>query len=515
MADESAEDVETKDESVSPDSELSDAIDSDRHLLELRKLQEPARLSDLIFTLLSPKTLPHLLLLIMATLAAHIVSSIDGGLAIGLAAFIGFTIGYALTAILQRFPIIAKWSRFPEAEEASTGVGDMLSKAVFGTIACWLVPLLLSIPVTLAILYLLYGPLENHVNSIAIAMGGMFLLWSAGQAYSFSSSTRLTLDSWLPESKRTDEKKARTKTSATAHVTIVMVAAGVLFWIIILGMREDGVGFGEIIAALGYLVVVGAVQALVLWRTKETRAKVGKIRGASTRAYLWGLILQLLVAYHLLATWRRFSTGGFSISVVIEELILMIITIIGAIWAISSTGVRKESVLFTRDNALFWGLSFGFGYAATISMLATTISTTGSQSSLSAAIGLGHFVTAATLVWLHIRRLESFADTASGEQDLSEDEEDADDEDQDEERSEVDESDSDSDDWDEAGWKDPDDVIDDSTSSIQGADVDWQNDGEDDEDDLDAGVEEDDLDGEAEDEDADDDEIELVDLGDD
>ncbi len=466
MADEGEDAPEEGEDPDEDDTDFSEAIDSERHLHELMRAEEPARLSDLIFTLLSPKTLPHLLLLILATVAAHIFASMDNGLTIGIAVFLGFTTGYALTAILQRFDLISKWSRFPESEEPSAGIGDMLRKVVLGTIACWLVPLSLSVPVAAVILMLLHGPLSDYVEPIAIGIGGMFLLWSAGQAYSFSTSTRLTLDSWLPQSKRTDGKKARTKTSATAHVTVVMVTAGVLFWIIILGMREDGIGFGEILAALGYLVVVGGVQALVLWRTSQTRAKVGRIRGVATRAYLWGLILQLLVAYHLLATWRRFSTGGFSISVVIEELILMIITVIGAIWGISSTGVRKESVLFTRDNALFWGLSFGFGYAATISMLAATISATGSQASLSVAMGLGHAVTAATLVWIHIRRLESFADGHTPEAGEGDDDE----------GSEVDEDGNGSDDWDEAGWKSPDDVVDDSTSSIQGADVDWEDD---------------------------------------
>ncbi len=494
MADDEEGIPEEGDESDDDNPDFSEAIDSEHHLLELRKSGEPARLSDLVFTLLSPKTLPHLLLLILATVAAHIFANMDNGLSIGLAVFIGFTIGYALTAILQRFDLISKWSRFPESEGPSAGVGGMLRKTVLGTMACWLVPLSLSVPVAAIILMLLYGPLSDYVEPLAIGIGGMFLLWSAGQAYSFSSSTRLTLDSWLPQSKRTDEKTARTKTSATTHVTIVMVVAGVLFWVIILGMREQGIGFGEILAALGYLVAVGGVQALVLWRTSQTRAKVGKIRGVAPRAYLWGLILQLLVAYHLLATWRRFTTGGFSIGVVIEELVLMIITVIGAIWGISSTGVRKESVLFTRDNALFWGLSFGFGYAATISMLAATISSTGSQASLSVAIGLGHFVTAATLVWIHIRRLESFADGHTSVA-VVEDEN---------EGSEADGNEPGSDDWDEAGWKNPDDVVDDSTSSIQGADVDWEN--RDDEDDD--GDEDDDLD-EGED---DDEEIELVDL---
>ena len=178
----------------------------------------------------------------------------------------------------------------------------------------------------------------------------------------------------------------------------------------------------------------------------------------------------------------------------------MIITVIGAIWGISSTGVRNESVLFTRDNALFWGLSFGFGYAATISMLAATISATGSQASLSVAMGLGHAVTAATLVWIHIRRLESFADGHTSEAGVEDENEEP----------EGDENEPGSDDWDEAGWKSPDDVVDDSTSSIQGADVDWENDDEDDSDESEGNDDEDDSDGDEEDDD--DEEIELVDL---
>jgi hypothetical protein len=82
---------------------------------------------------------------------------------------------------------------------------------------------------------------------------------------------------------------------------------------------------------------------------------------------------------------------------VIEELILMVITVLLAIWSLASRNVSRGGKLFTSNNALFWGLAFGFGYAGSIAML-TSMSGSGN---LAKTMAIGHIITAITILILH------------------------------------------------------------------------------------------------------------------
>ena len=125
---------------------------------------------------------------------------------------------------------------------------------------------------------------------------------------------------------------------------------------------------------------------------------------------------------------------------IVEEFILMIITVIAAIWSLAKDTHRRGFKLFTKQNAIFWGLSFGVAYSGSIAM----ISVLGSRMSdgvidsigMSATIGIGHLITAATMMWIHawrIGQLSRWLDTAREEQDEGDDELDSDVSDEDEE----------------------------------------------------------------------------------
>jgi hypothetical protein len=83
--------------------------------------------------------------------------------------------------------------------------------------------------------------------------------------------------------------------------------------------------------------------------------------------------------------------------------------------------------LFTQQNAIFWGLSFGVAYSGSIAM----ISVLGSKMSdgvidsigMSATIGIGHLITAITMMWIHawrIGQLSRWLDNARDEHDNEE-----------------------------------------------------------------------------------------------
>jgi len=82
----------------------------------------------------------------------------------------------------------------------------------------------------------------------------------------------------------------------------------------------------------------------------------------------------------------------------------MAATVVLAIWALSSRSVKRGGKMFTTENALFWGLSFGFGYAGSIAMI-TRIA----EGSLATTMGVGHLVTALTLLFIHRAALSGHA----------------------------------------------------------------------------------------------------------
>ena len=104
----------------------------------------------------------------------------------------------------------------------------------------------------------------------------------------------------------------------------------------------------------------------------------------------------------------------------------MVLAVVMAIWALSSRGVKKGSKLFSSENALFWGLAFGFGYAGSIAMITQLTS-----GNLATTMGFGHLVTAGALVLMHpavITRHNTMLASTSGEKEtdseqLSEDSE--------------------------------------------------------------------------------------------
>ena len=57
------------------------------------------------------------------------------------------------------------------------------------------------------------------------------------------------------------------------------------------------------------------------------------------------------------------------IQIFFEELSLMIFTVFIAIWSMTNKGFKSKLKLIDENNALFWGLAFGYAYAGSVAML--------------------------------------------------------------------------------------------------------------------------------------------------
>jgi hypothetical protein len=77
-----------------------------------------------------------------------------------------------------------------------------------------------------------------------------------------------------------------------------------------------------------------------------------------------------------------------------------------AIWSLASRDVSRGGKLFTSENALFWGLAFGFGYAGSIAMI-TNLSDSIGGGNLATTMAIGHLVTAITIIMIHPKVLRN------------------------------------------------------------------------------------------------------------
>jgi hypothetical protein len=81
----------------------------------------------------------------------------------------------------------------------------------------------------------------------------------------------------------------------------------------------------------------------------------------------------------------------------IEEGLLMIITIFFAVTSMINRGKKKGIDIFGGRSAIFWGISFGYLYAGSISSL-TILSEQLTESSLLQTTAIGHIITALVIL---------------------------------------------------------------------------------------------------------------------
>ena len=173
-----------------------------------------------------------------------------------------------------------------------------------------------------------------------------------------------------------------------------------------------------------FAIAAIAIQAILFWYTTERRVIDSERKDTASFGFAWGLFMQLFVTWHLLSALRRFMDDGLGVLLIVEEFVLMVMTVIAAIWRLAKETHRRGFKLFTKQNAIFWGLSFGMAYSGSIAMIAVLGSKLGDDVGMgvigmSATIGIGHLITAGTMMWIHawrIGQLSRWRDTARDEQ---------------------------------------------------------------------------------------------------
>jgi hypothetical protein len=331
----------------------------------------------------SPTTLPHLLAMILATGALYVVMKIDflGSESVGGVVFLSLTITYCFAAIVTP----TKLGRMI-FEVRDKGKGIISSSYWRRSVFSLMIVAMFSASISLLIISNLE---EGGMNKITWGLAIFFIFLSVVQAFSLSFG-------WFSYGKR-KSNKIRASRASEAYTAFRVIISLVLFMPLVwwfgydAGQMSDG-GMIEHASWLIFIIVVATTVIIADKITKPLRQAVD-VDGLVIDRVVF--LVALTACWHLLSAWRRNpllveETTG---SMILEEGLLMGITILLSVWSMANRNNKKGRSMFQGQSAVYWGIGFGYLYAGSISSLSAI-----SNGSLLTTTASGHVLTAIVML---------------------------------------------------------------------------------------------------------------------
>ena len=336
----------------------------------------------------NPSTFPHILLMIFLSsiLYALMKSGIFGLEENGSVIFLSLAISYILIA-LSNYTFIGKIFNI---DDQIRGVFN------FQYLKLSVLPIFFVGLIVLFILLMIKSQTVIDEKNIGIFMVSLFLLMSIGQSISIIAggvnlSNRKSL--------KIRAAKIGGLHSSTRALTIAMIFSP-LIWFLGYTAEETG-GISEYITfswLMRILFLIFLIFTVVfIDRFTVERRNSSDIDGKARDRFM--MVILIFCNWHLFSSWRRspFSQQPSSSSILLEEVFLMSLSIILAVWSISKRGKKRGWKIFQGRSAIFWGVSFGYAYAGSVSSLS---SISDGRLDLVTITGLGHLVTAISILLL-------------------------------------------------------------------------------------------------------------------
>jgi hypothetical protein len=361
----------------------------------------PLTKMSIIRSLLSPATAPHLLLLVIVASLLHITAKV-GSEQIASFGFIAFSVAYILLAPASNKEIFRNLISYHPEEQSS--LGDSIKERFK----------ILIVPVAFGLVFwgiMAFTMGENSTLSdigtiIPSALGFLFVAWAAAQGWFFAYATSNSIKT--PETGTLKDKSTHSPIPSLATTSVLMVAMTIL-------VTE---AFRFILTSNPFSVwpyvgsfAVFAISVRITWSLRQKAATHTATHAVAKR---WFHVTQLFITWHVLSIVRSIDQASSTTLVFIEELVLMILTVFMAIWALTSKADGRNSKLFTKDNALFWGVAFGYAYAGSVAMITSVFD------DLTAVLIGGHILVVATVVWAQRSLLDSRIDRMFKDFDIKE-----------------------------------------------------------------------------------------------
>tara|TARA_B110000902_G_C14289043_1_gene580113 strand:+ start:2039 stop:3400 length:1362 start_codon:yes stop_codon:yes gene_type:complete len=367
---------------------MEEAIDDGNILLELASNE--TSLLGLIRTLLSPKTLPHLALIILLSTLLYWIANL--GIAGDLAAlgFISLSFGYGLTAILSTNQRVKSWITLADDSEATESINTVTRIALSFKICIF--PLGVSVFIGLLIMAVFsQESLMDLPSAFPIGLGTLFVLWAVAQGRSFGSWASSVAAKKLPESKIASGS-IKVMTAIQVSVISTMSIIGIIAFQFLYEKKVDAMD--AIISNIGFFILAITVYGLTVAWTWKLREMALRDKALKKFTFRWTMFAHVFVTWHLLTVWRQLVMSPGTTEVFIEEVLLMMFTVFMAIWSITSRTVKTKFRFVSTENALPWGLSFGYAYAGSVAMLATAFE------DITYVMVTGHIIALLTITWI-------------------------------------------------------------------------------------------------------------------
>lgn len=356
---------------------------------------EESSLWSLLRLLLSGKTLPHLVLIVGLSMMLQLMA-VQGSESMSALGFISLSGGYLLTGMLSGIGRIQRWIQLPDAAEPTEQ--SRIKRLVFSFRIC-IFPLIMAGVVLLALLALVgeQGALGDLTGLLPMLLSSCFVVWAIVQGRGFGRWLASLAASKLPGPEDRVEGGLRRHT-ISSYVLLVALSGGLIAgfeWMAGTSLSPAQFFLDHAL----FFVALTAVFLLAWRRSFSARLQASSRSDFHSFSNRWMLLSQLLIAWHLLTVWRHWTITPSNGLLMFEEFLLMMFTVLMAIWGLTSRSYRSTMKLVNSNNALPVGLAFGYAYAGSVAMLTTVLN------DVRNVMMAGHIVVVLTFLWMQPRVL--------------------------------------------------------------------------------------------------------------
>lgn len=336
----------------------------------------------LIRNMLSPRTLPHIIMIaVISSILLFLVSTQEVLVAMS---FISLSISYVVVSILSNNSMIQNLTKLPEEKSDSQWIVRFLF-----SFRITIVPILMA-AVIVGLLWSFTGGNDN--SWISPSLASLFIVWSIAQAASFRTGMVEWLANGLGDAKLHTYQE---KISTASQVVVVQVFALVILWLgQIISQAEKMTLQDALLGGIAFIIVSVVLQSITLWLTRSEREASGNEKGMAAFSFKWMIVAQLFITWHAFSIYRRTAMSPSDLSTIIEEGLLMAFTVIFAVWSLTTYTVRDGKRLISEHASLPLGISFGYAYAGSVAML------TGTFDNLKEVMIFGHVLSICAMMLL-------------------------------------------------------------------------------------------------------------------
>lgn len=367
---------------------------------------EKLSLRVLIKSLLRKETRPHIFLILILAVPLHIVSADKSLAKITSMVYLSLALSYLLVALLSNR------ESFRKLVIADSQIDQLQQKKIQGI---KVYPRILATPLIIAVgLFFVMRSFFGGDTSFEFigdflpqALASLFLLWAIAQSRSFRTTAISFLES------RSDKFSTVKKANTSAGYFLVLTSVTILGLALLFLFRsiESNFEMNFMSVMLRDWVFLVGLELICVVSIVSTRDLISGFENDISKkiSMRWILFCNLFVMWHAMTIYRKMvidSTTG--IGSLIEEVILMLFTVILAIWALTSSQTKSDFPVINKNNAIFVGISFGFAYAGSVAMLTSALD------GIIEVISAGHAIAAISLLILQRSTIKrSLADERS------------------------------------------------------------------------------------------------------